>query len=248
MMKAMIFAAGLGTRLYPLTKDKPKALVEIAGKTLLEMAIEKVSKAGYHELIINIHHFGDHIIDFLEKNNNFGLSIAISDERNQLLDTGGGILKAAPWLDGDEPFLVYNVDVLSDIDLQLFRNFHQECGGIATLAVRDRKTARYLTFDESMQLSGWRNIKTGKEIVSRNAQNYSLLAFSGIQLIEPSIFKLITETGSFPLIPLYLRLASDHVIMGYRDTSSLWMDLGKPDQIIEAERLILNPKSPLASL
>ena len=238
-MKAMIFAAGLGTRLYPLTLNKPKALVEIAGKTLLQMAIEKVSQAGYHDLVINIHHFGDQIIDYLEKKNNFGLNIIISDERDQLLDTGGGILKAAPWLDGDEAFLVYNVDVLSNIDLQLFRKYHLEQGGLVTLAVRDRSTARYLAFDETMQLSGWRNIKTNDVIASRNMQNSCLLAFSGIQLIEPAIFKLITETGSFPLIPLYLRLAADHRIMGYHDQSTLWMDLGKPDQIIEAEKFII---------
>jgi NDP-sugar pyrophosphorylase family protein len=238
-MKALIFAAGLGTRLYPLTLNKPKALIEIACKTLLQMAIEKVSQAGYNELVINIHHFGDQIIDFLKENNNFGLSITISDERDQLLDTGGGILKAEPFLAGDEPFLVYNVDVLSNIDLQLFRKYHKERGGLATLAVRDRKTARYLAFDESMQLSGWKNIKTGEEISTRNIQDCSLFAFSGIQLIEPEIFNLITETRSFPLIPLYLRLAADHRIMGYRDDSSLWMDLGKPDQIIEAEKFFL---------
>ena len=238
-MKAMIFAAGLGTRLYPLTHDKPKALVEIGGKTLLQMAIEKVSQGGYNELVVNVHHFGNQIIEYLARNNNFGISITISDERDDLLDTGGGILKAAPWLEGDEPFLVYNVDVLSNIDLQLFRKYHKERGGLATLAVRDRKTSRYLAFDESMQLTGWRNIKTGEEICSRNMQKCSLLAFSGIQLIEPAIFKLITEMGSFPLIPLYLRLAEKHRIMGYLDNSSLWMDLGKPDQILEAEKFIL---------
>ena len=238
-MRAMIFAAGLGTRLYPLTLDKPKALVEIAGKTLLQLAIEKVSQAGYHDLVINVHHFGDQIIRFLEDRNNFGLNITISDERDQLLDTGGGIIKAAPLLDGDDAFLVYNVDVLSNIDLQLLRKYHIEQGGLATLVVRDRKTARYLAFDDTMQLSGWRNIKTGDEIAARNMQNCSLLAFSGIQLIEPAIFKMITESASFPLIPLYLRLAAEHRIMGYNDPSSLWMDLGKPDQIREAEKFIL---------
>jgi len=239
LMKAMIFAAGLGTRLYPLTIDKPKALVEVAGKTLLQMAIEKVSQAGYHDLVINVHHFGDMIIEYLEKNNNFGQNIIISDECGQLLDTGGGILKAAPWLDGNEAFLVYNVDVLSNIDLQLFRKYHVEQGGLATLAVRERTTARYLAFDETMQLSGWRNIKTGDEIISRNMQDCCLMAFSGIQLVDPAIFKLIIETDNFPLIPLYLRLAADHRIMGYHDQSTLWMDLGKPDQIIEAEKFIL---------
>ena len=155
------------------------------------------------------------------------------------LQEQAGILKASTWLGGDEAFLVYNVDVLSNIDLQLFRRYHIERGGLATLAVRERNTARYLAFDDAMQLSGWRNIKTGDEIASRNMQDCSLLAFSGIQLVEPAIFKLISETESFPLIPLYLRLAEEHRIMGYRDQSTLWMDLGKPSQILEAERYIV---------
>jgi len=237
-MKAMIFAAGLGTRLYPLTSDRPKALVEVAGKTLLQRAIERVRDAGYNDLVINIHHFGDQIISYLEANSNFGTSITISDEREGLLDTGGGIRKAAEWLDGKEPFLVYNVDVLSNIDLSLFRRYHLERGGVATLVVRDRTTARYLAFDESMQLTGWKNIQTGKEILSRSNSICNLLAFSGIQMIEPKIFKLMTETGSFPIIQLYLRLAANHPIFGYKDQSSLWMDLGKPEQIIEAEKYL----------
>ena len=241
-MKAMIFAAGLGTRLYPLTAGRPKALVEVAGKTLLQRAIEKVSSAGYNELVINVHHFGDQIIRFLEVKNDFGLSITVSDERDQLLDTGGGILKALPFLDGHEPFLVYNVDVLSNIDLTLFREYHQAMGGLATLAVRDRSTSRYLAFDNTMQLAGWQNIKTGEVINSRNVENTRLLAFSGIQLIEPKIFSLITETGNFSLIPLYLRLAVNHPVIGYHDPSSLWMDLGKPDQIKQAEDFFTKAK------
>ena len=175
-MKAMIFAAGLGTRLYPLTSDRPKALVEVAGRTLLQRAIERVRDAGYNDLVINIHHFGDQIISYLEANDNFGTAITISDEREGLLDTGGGILKAADWLNGEEPFLVYNVDVLSNIDLSLFRKYHLERGGVATLVVRDRSTARYLAFDESMQLSGWKNIQTGQEILSGNKPICNLLA------------------------------------------------------------------------
>ncbi len=237
-MKAMIFAAGLGTRLYPYTADRPKALVEVAGKTLLQRAIEKVSEAGCNDLVINVHHFGDQIIRFLEINQNFGLKISISDERDQLLDTGGGILKAAQWLTGEEPFLVYNVDVLSNMDINLLLQYHHERGGLATLAVRDRKTARYLVFDETMQLTGWRNIKTGEEIKSRTGRESNLFAFSGIQLIEPGIFNMITETGSFSLIPLYLRLARENSIIGYHDQSTLWMDLGKPDQVIEAEKYL----------
>ena len=237
-MKAMIFAAGLGTRLHPLTIDKPKALVEIAGKTLLQLAIEKVSSAGYRDIVINTHHFGNQIIDFLERNNNFGLNIAISDERDKLLDTGGGILKAASYFSANGPFLVYNVDVLSNIDLEALRNFHLEKGGLATLAVRDRKTARYLVFNEDMMLSGWKNIKTGEEKVVRESIIQRMFAFSGVQLIDPSIFSLITESGSFSLISLYLRLAKTERIFGYIDTSSLWMDLGKPEQLKEAEKFL----------
>ena len=233
----MIFAAGLGTRLFPFTTDRPKALVEVSGKTLLQHAIEKVAKYGYNELIINIHHFGDQIVDYLERNQNFGLDIQISDERDYLLDTGGAILKAAPFLEGDEPFLVYNVDIISNIDLKLFRTYHEERGGLATLVVRDRKTERYLLLDDSMQLSGWRNLKTGCENISRHVQKYNFWAYSGIQIINPAIFKLITETGKFPLIPLYLRLSHDCPIFGYNDPSSLWMDLGKPDQLKEAEKV-----------
>ena len=233
----MIFAAGLGTRLYPYTTDRPKALVEVSGKTLLQHAIEKAAKYGYNKLIINVHHFGDQIVDYLERNRNFGMDIKISDERDYLLDTGGAILKAAPYLEGVEPFLVYNVDVISNIDLKLLGAYHEERGGLATMVVRDRKTERYLLLDDSMQLSGWRNLKTGCENISRQVQKYNLLAFSGIQIINPALLKLITETGKFPLIPLYLRLSHEYPIFGYNDPSSLWMDLGKPDQLLEAEKV-----------
>ena len=234
----MIFAAGLGTRLSPYTTNCPKALVKIAGKPLLQRAIEKLRQSGFTEIVINIHHFGEQIIEFLQKNHNFGLDISISDETDGLLDTGGAILKAAPLLSGNESFLVYNVDILSDIDLRLFRKYHEAKGGVATLVVRNRKTERYLTFDDNMVLSGWRNITSGQEIVSRPAQNCNLLAFSGIHYINPQIFNLITESGKFSLINLYLRLAVKHQIFGYSDTSSLWMDLGKANQFEAAEQLI----------
>jgi NDP-sugar pyrophosphorylase family protein len=239
-MKAMIFAAGLGTRLYPLTNSVPKALVKVAGKTLLQRAIEKVSQAGFTEIVINIHHFGDQVIEFLHLNQNFGLNIRISDEREQLLDTGGAILKAAPLLKGPEPFLVCNVDVLSNIDLSQLYDFHVKKGGIATLAVRKRQTSRYLLFDSEMRLSGWKNISTGEEKIARRSEAYDVYAFSGIQFINPALFDMITETGKFPLIPLYLRLAEAHTIYGFNDTSSLWMDLGKPGQLEEAERLLMS--------
>ncbi len=238
----MIFAAGLGTRLYPYTADRPKALVEVAGKTLLERAIEKVSAAGFTEIVINIHHFGQQIIDFLEQKQNFGLQISISDERDQLLDTGGGIKKAARFLsEGGQPFLVYNVDVLSSIDLRELLNWHQQKGGLATLCVRKRDTARYFVFDREMRLSGWRNISSGEERIVRHAEQMENFAFSGIHILDPAIFMLITEEGKFSMVELYLRLAASQPIYGFHDTSNLWMDLGKPDQLIEAERLLSQP-------
>lgn len=235
----MIFAAGLGTRLYPYTADRPKALVEVAGKTLLERAIEKMSSAGFTEIVINIHHFGQQIIDFLEQKQNFGLQINISDERDQLLDTGGGIKKAARVLsEGNLPFLVYNVDVLSSIDLSEMVSYHQQKGGLATLSVRSRETARYFVFDQQMRLSGWRNVSTGEERLVRQAEQLENFAFSGIHLIDPAIFKLIAEEGKFSMVDLYLRLAASQPIYGFHDTSDLWMDLGKPAQLKEAEKLL----------
>ena len=237
-MKAMIFAAGLGTRLYPLTQDKPKALVEIAGKTLLQRAVEKLGESGFRDIVINIHHFGEQIIDFLDRNENFGLNILISDERYQLLDTGGAILKASPLLKSDLPILIYNVDVLSDLNLQDLLNCHLEKGGMATLAVRDRETSRYLLFDEEMRLGGWENRSIREKRIVRNSAVMNAFAFSGIQFIDPAIFDLITERNKFSLVSLYLRLAASEKIYGYHDTSSLWMDLGKAEQLREAEKAI----------
>jgi NDP-sugar pyrophosphorylase family protein len=239
-MRAMIFAAGLGTRLYPYTADRPKALVEVAGKTLLERAIEKVSKSGYEEIVINIHHFGQQIIDFLQSKNNFGLSIRISDEREELLDTGGGIKKAAEFLTSEKnPFLVYNVDVLTSLDLSDFLDYHIKKGGLATLSVRKRETSRYFLFDANMLLSGWRNVSSGDEKIVHQLAGLENFAFSGIHIIQPEIFDLISETGKFSMVDLYLRLAQEHNIFGFHDTSDIWMDLGKPEQLKEAEKLLL---------
>ncbi|MEI7423502.1 MAG: nucleotidyltransferase family protein [Prolixibacteraceae bacterium] len=237
-MKAFILAAGLGTRLYPFTSDRPKALVELNGKTLLERAIRKVSELDVSEIIVNIHHFGDQIINHLKENRNFGFPVTISDERDQLLDTGGAILKARPLLGENEPFLLYNVDVLSSVNLSELLDFHDNNGGLATLSVRHRKTDRYLVFGPEMLLSGWRNVNTGEEKLSRKGEDLKNYANSGIQIIRPEIFPLITESGKFSLIQLYLRLAKSEDIYGYLDASNLWMDLGKPDQLEEARKII----------
>jgi NDP-sugar pyrophosphorylase family protein len=237
-MKAFILAAGLGTRLFPHTADKPKALVELNGITLLERAIRKVHELEVSETIINIHHFGDQILNFLKEKQNFNLPISISDERDQLLDTGGAILKAHSLLGDDEPFLVYNVDILSSIDLKALNHYHIQKAGIATMAVRERATDRYLVFNPEMRLSGWRNVKTGEEILSSDNGILNNFAFSGIQIIKPEIFPLIAETGKFSVIQLYLRLAKEQHIYGYHDPSEYWMDLGKPDQLAEAQKIM----------
>ena len=235
-MKAFILAAGLGTRLAPITLDRPKALVELKGITLLERAIRKVNELEVSEIIINIHHFGDQILEFLRLKQNFNLPITLSDERNQLLDTGGAILNARHLI-GNEPFLLYNVDVITTLDLNLLFSYHALKGGLATMAVRQRATDRYLVFDQNMLLSGWENVKSGEEKVSRVCEEPRRFAFSGIQIIEPQLLSLITETGKFSIIDLYLRLAKSEAIYGYPDTSEIWMDLGKPDQLIAAEEM-----------
>ncbi len=235
-MKAFILAAGLGTRLYPYTVDKPKALVEVGGITLLERAIRKVTELEVSEIIVNIHHFGGKIIDFLKEKQNFHLPLTISDEREQLLDTGGAILKARHQLGDKEQFILYNVDILSSIDLATFTAYHTAKGGIATIAVRKRVTDRYFIFNPEMQLAGWRNVKTGEEKIIRQDNQLQNFAFSGIHIIQPEIFQLITESGKFSMVQMYLRLAKNETIYGYHDTSECWMDLGKPEQLAKAEK------------
>ena len=189
-MKAMIFAAGLGTRLKPLTDNTPKALLPINGKPMLEHVILKLKNAGFDQIAINIHHLGDQIIDFLAANNNFGIQIYISDERDYLLDTGGGIKHAAPFLQGDEPFLIHNVDIISNIDLRALYNHHLETNPLATLLVSKRKTSRYLLFNKENKLCGWRNRETG-EVKSFypyfDPNQYNEYAFSGIHVLSPKI-------------------------------------------------------------
>lgn len=241
-MKAMIFAAGLGTRLRPLTNDRPKALVEVGGKTMLEHVIIKLAKAGFDDITINIHHFGEKIIEFLELNENFGLNIHISDERDMLLDTGGGILKARPFLDGDEPFLVHNADILTDIDLYAIYQHHVESCAMATVLVKDRITSRYFVFDDDYRLQGWINKSTGETrpaaFIHREGLNE--LAFGGIHVISPSIFEPLEEysqgQAKFSITPFYVDECHTHLIKGYvQDTPYTWLDVGKPETLKDAE-------------
>jgi NDP-sugar pyrophosphorylase family protein len=227
-VKAMILAAGLGTRLKPLTDTKPKALLEISGKTLLERAVSHLSGAGVREIIINVHHFAGQIIDFLRVNNNFGLKITISDESDQLLDTGGGMKKAANFFEDGQPFIVRNVDILSDLDLIRMLDYHRLHKPLATLAVRDRETSRYFLFNDADQLVGWTNTQTCEITLSRKTTgDPKKLAFSGIQVVDPAIFPLITEKGKFSLTELYLRLAKNDRIICYEENDSKWKDIGK---------------------
>lgn len=239
----MVFAAGLGTRLRPLTDSKPKALIELGGKTFLENVITKLIHFSVDEIVVNVHHFAGQIIDFLEQNNNFGITIHISDERGQLLDTGGGLKKAAPFLAGGEPVIIYNVDILSDISLSEVVEYHKRKRALATIVVRKRETQRYLLFDEDSRLIGWKNTATGEEKISIPGKSESAtpLAFSGIHVISPGIFRHINQEGRFSIIGTYLELSKKHKIIGYRDRSGYWMDIGRPEQLKEAGKLFKTP-------
>lgn len=238
-MKALLFAAGLGTRLKEHTQDKPKALVRVAGKPLLQHAIEHLKQFGISDITINVFHFAEQVISFVKENNSFGIDMHISDERDQLLDTGGGLKKAGTFLKGNEPILIYNVDVISNLDLNSLLKYHQEQKALATLVVRQRETSRYLMFDQNLQLAGWKNFSNGETIISRTESfaDAKPLAFSGIHIIQPEFLELITEVGKFPIMDLYLRLAKNQSIKAFVDESDLWMDLGKPEQLLAAEKL-----------
>jgi NDP-sugar pyrophosphorylase family protein len=236
----MVLAAGLGTRLRPLTHDRPKALVEVGGRTLLEITLARLRGFGIRDVINNVHHYADMVIEYLKAAGNFGMHIEFSREEI-LLDTGGG-LKQAGWFLGDgaggqeEPFILHNVDVISNIDLKRMVEVHKENQGLATLAVQERKSSRYLLFDEQAQLCGRRLVKEEKTEMVRQPQQMTELAFSGIHVISPRIFSLLTEEGAFSIVPAYLRLAArGEKIMAFRADKYYWRDLGRPEDIRQAE-------------
>jgi NDP-sugar pyrophosphorylase family protein len=235
-MKAMILAAGLGTRLRPLTDDRPKALVEVGGRTLLELTLSRLRSVGVSEVIINVHHFADMVLEYLKVNHNFGLRIEISPE-DILLDTGGGLKKAA-WFfleNPDEPFLLHNVDVISTIDLRRMLEFHRERRGLATLAVQDRETSRYLLFDEGLELCGRRFGREGTAELVRTPKHLRALAFSGIHVISPRLLTMMSEEGMFSVITTYLRVAGGgEKVLGFRGDEYYWRDLGKPENVRQA--------------
>ena len=240
-MKAMIFAAGLGTRLKPLTDHMPKALVPVAGKPILEHVIGKLKSSGFDEVVINVHHFANQIIDFLKAKDNFGIKIWISDETDELLDTGGGIQKAAPYF--DEPFLVHNADILSNVDLKALYDFHQTSGNDATLLVSPRKTVRYLLFDEKNRLQGWVNketLQTKPEGFVYQPEVQKEYAFGGIHVISPTLFTYMGNDwkGKFSIMDFYLQTCHEARLGGYVKEDLHLIDIGKSDTLAKAEDFI----------
>ena len=232
----MLFAAGLGTRLKPFTDNHPKALATVNGKTLLEHNIRYLQRYGIYEVVINVHHFADQIEKILKDNNNFGSVVSISDERDMLLDTGGGIKKASSFFEWARPVVVMNVDVLTNLNLKNLIEAHQSNDVIATLAVMKRNSSRQLLYDEHMLLCGWANNQTGAQRIAREAIWLQPFAFSGIQVISPAIINA-PFNGKFSIIEVYLHYAKEHLIKGYDHTGDIFIDVGKPESIIEAEQI-----------
>ena len=237
--KAMILAAGLGTRLRPLTNDRPKALVEVAGQTLLEITLRRLHEFGVRDVIVNVHHFADMVVEYLKKNDNFAMHVEVSRE-DELLDTGGGLKKAA-WFfledsqSGDPPFILHNVDVISTIDLARMIALHGERRALATLAMHDRETSRYLLFDEQDGLCGRRHGR-GEPQMARPTRHARALAFSGVHVISRRFLSEMTERGAFSIIDSYLRLATQgERIIAFHAEESYWRDLGTRENVAQAE-------------
>jgi NDP-sugar pyrophosphorylase family protein len=240
-MRALILAAGLGTRLRPLTDLRPKALIEVNGVTLLEIVIRRLINHGFDHIIINVHHFADQIVSFLKEKNNFGIEIEISDESDLLLDTGGGLKKVSRFFNDKKPFLVHNVDILSDIDLNQFYNFHLNSNSAVTLAVQKRNSSRYFLFDEEKYLCGWKNLKTNEIRMTRETYGeLTQLAFSGIHVADPLIFALMPPDKVFSIVDFYLSIASQNRISYFDHSNSLFIDLGKKENLAEAEKFLIN--------
>ena len=233
----MIFAAGLGTRLKPLTDTMPKALVRVGGEPLLWHVIQKLKAAGYERIVVNVHHFAEQIVDYLKEHDNFGLDIRISDETDGLLETGGGIKKALPLFDAESPILIHNVDILSNLDLSALPT------DAPLLVVSQRKTKRYLLFDDDLRLQGWTNIETGevKGVKSEEvkSEKFKMLAFSGIHVMHPSLYPLFADwPDRFPIMDFYLKACGEHLIRGYEAPDLRLMDVGKLDTLDQAESFI----------
>ena len=232
----MIFAAGMGTRLQPFTDNHPKALAQVNGVPLLERNIKYLQSYGINDFVINIHHFGGQILAFLAENDNFGANIEISNESDELLETGGGLLFARRFLENEKTLLIMNVDILTDLNITNFINIHELKGGMVTLAVSDRDSTRKLMFNDKMYLKGWKNLTTNKKTVVGGIFKLRELAFSGVHCVNSEIFTKITRTGKFSIMDEYLDLMKEDIIIGYQHTANL-IDVGKPESVAEAEKL-----------
>lgn len=235
-MKAMIFSAGLGTRFKPWTDNHPKALAVVNGKSLLQRNIEYLQQFGITDVVVNIHHFPDQVREAIEKNKGWGSNVMISDESDELLETGGGLLKARKFLE-DDTFLTINVDILAELNPKFFLAHHQQQQSIITVAVTNRETSRYLLFNKYNRLCGWKNTKTGEEKIVLQAKDIFPKAYSGIALFEPTVFDLIPLTGRFSLIDVYLALAPGNKIASYEHDGERLLDVGKPESLEQAERM-----------
>ena len=233
----MIFAAGLGTRFKPWTDKHPKALALVNGKSLLQRNVQWLQQYGITEVIVNVHHFPDQVMQAIQSNNGWGSKITISDEKGQLLETGGGLKKAKSFFDVDEPFVTINVDILTNLDLNKLISFHARKKPLISFAVSDRKTSRYFLFDKDLRLCGWQNMKTGEKRISIDKDNLMQKAYSCVVVFDPAIFSLMKQDGKFSLVDVYLKLAATHKILAYDHTGDILVDVGKPESLQVAESL-----------
>jgi NDP-sugar pyrophosphorylase family protein len=239
VMKAMIFSAGLGTRFKPWTDSHPKALALVNGKSLLQRNVEYLQQYAIKDVIVNVHHFADQVIDAVKENNGWGSNIIISDETNELLETGGGLLKAKELFTASERFITCNVDILTNLDLNKLISFHEKNRPLISFGITNRKTSRYFLFDKSNRLCGWRNVKTGEERIPLAKPGLAEKAYSCIVVFEYEIFNLMPPAGKFSLLDVYLNLAKDHLIKGYDHSGDKLVDVGKPESIAIAETVFL---------
>jgi len=236
--KAMIFAAGLGTRLKPFTEKHPKALFTVNGKTLLDRNVEYLKQYGITDIIINLHHFGEQIRSHAIKNNNWGINIAFSDESADLLDTGGGLLKAAKYFEEVDNFVLYNADILTNLNLDKMKEYHLQNTPLATLSVSDRKTSRYFLFDKNTRLCGWKNVLTGELKLMQQMDAYNPLAFGGIHIINKQMLTTrSTIQQKFSITDWYLDICAENTILGFEETGAEFVDVGKMDSVEKAEKL-----------
>jgi MurNAc alpha-1-phosphate uridylyltransferase len=238
VIKAMILAAGLGSRLKPWTDFHPKALALVHGKSLLQRNVEYLQRYGIKDVAVNVHHFAVQIVDAITKNNGWGSNITISDETENVLETGGGFINAAAYLKETNSIVLMNVDILTELNLEAMIGYHQKEKPLATLATTNRKTSRYFLFDDANNLCGWRNVDTGEEKAAQALKgNETQKAFSGIHIIDPQIFSLVKQQGKFSMVDVYLNLMKEHTIKSFDHSEAKMIDVGKPESIAKAESM-----------